>query len=72
MENSGMLGELVTIILSHHHSEGTVECARPACRTVVCPRKEGRKLTLLGSHSHLDVSRVGEGQALGLFGHAAL
>ena len=43
VENSGKLGELVTIILSHHHSEGTMECARLSCRTMVCPWKEGRE-----------------------------
>ena len=32
--------------------------------------KKAGKLTLLGSYTHLDVSRVEDGQALGLFGHA--
>lgn len=66
VENSGKLGDLVTIILSHHTVRGPWSVpGHPAGPWCVHARKAG-KFTHLGSYTHLDVSRVEDGQALRL------
>lgn len=63
VENSGKLGDLATIILSHHTVRGPWSVpGRPAGPWCV----HAGKLTHLGSYTHLDMSRVEDGQALRL------